>query len=283
MTETIKDSGDDVQVLPSPQLGASSSLILAPPPPYSIDIDQEASNTNESREVYSANPQSVAISHPSALTIGSQINNNSWVRTYSSRLSSKRAIRTLAIFIICMFVLTIHLHDRSVKDKRHQLIRDGLAWANVTPSNRCLRFGTREYSAQLMGVPRGEGGLRWCKEKAVIIHDTNIEKPVYCTVDNSAPADLRIFGYWTVDFNEPSGKTLWENFQDKGCVAIGSKTRRIEAHMGNHQPPWDNWREMCSTTPADYDGHHFDQPSSCDHRGIFSGVWGVWFVKDESC
>ncbi|KAK0443316.1 hypothetical protein EV421DRAFT_544212 [Armillaria borealis] len=182
-----------------------------------------------------------------------------------------------------MFVLTLHLHGRSVKEKRQQLIRDSLAWASATPSNRCLRFGTREYSAQLMGLPRGEDGLRWCKDKAVIIHGTNIEKPMYCTVDNPARADLRIFGHWIVDFNEPSCKTLWEKFQDKGCVAIGSKTRRIEAHMGNHQPPWDNWREMCSTTPADYDGHHFDQPSSCDHRGIFSGVWGVWFVKDESC
>ncbi len=53
MSETIKDSGDDVQALPSPQLGASSFLILASPPPYSIDVDKEASNTNESREVYS--------------------------------------------------------------------------------------------------------------------------------------------------------------------------------------------------------------------------------------
>ncbi|KAK0207167.1 hypothetical protein DFS33DRAFT_1273485 [Desarmillaria ectypa] len=45
--------------------------------------------------------------------------------------------------------------------------------------------------------------------------------------------------------------------------------------MGNNQPPWDNWREMYSNTPADYQGHHFDQPDSCDHRGIFSGVWGL--------
>ncbi|KAK0470971.1 hypothetical protein IW261DRAFT_913914 [Armillaria novae-zelandiae] len=123
------------------------------------------------------------------------------------------------------------------------------------------------------------------KRKASYINGFSIEKPEYCTddVDNSAPTNLRILGHWTVDLNEPSCKTLWENFQDKGCVTNGSKTRRVEAHMGNHQPPWDNWREMCSTTPADYDGHHFDQPSSCDHRGIFSGVWGVWLVKDESC
>ncbi|KAK0227241.1 hypothetical protein EDD85DRAFT_957850 [Armillaria nabsnona] len=80
-------------------------------------------------------------------------------------------------------------------------------------------------SLVLVPPPPGEDGLQWCKDKAVIIHGTNIKKPVYCTVDNSAPTDLRIFGHWTVDFNEPSCKTLWENFQDKGCVAIGSKTR----------------------------------------------------------
>ncbi|PBK92047.1 hypothetical protein ARMGADRAFT_931396 [Armillaria gallica] len=39
--------------------------------------------------------------------------------------------------------------------------------------------------------------------------------------------------------------------------------------MGNHQPLWDNWREMCSSTPADYEGHHFDRPDSCERRSHF--------------
>ncbi|KAG7441773.1 uncharacterized protein BT62DRAFT_1011066 [Guyanagaster necrorhizus] len=68
-------------------------------------------------------------------------------------------------------------------------------------------------------------------------------------VDTSAHMKRRFYGDWIVESNEPSCKTLWENFQDKGYVAKGSMRRRIEAHMGNHQPPWDNWREMCSTTP----------------------------------
>ncbi|KAG7443508.1 uncharacterized protein BT62DRAFT_903087 [Guyanagaster necrorhizus] len=182
----------------------------------------------------------------------------------------------MVIFVICLFVL-----GGFVKKKRHQIIHDGLAWADLTPSNRCLRYSTREYSAQLMGVLPGEDGLRWCKKKEITIHSVDFEKPGYCTVD--APTNPRIYGHWTVESNEPSCQTLWEDFQDKGCVAKGSKRRRIEAHMENHQPPWDNWREMCSTTPVDYGGYHFDQPNSCDHRGIFSGVWGVWFVKDESC
>ncbi|KAK0211674.1 hypothetical protein IW262DRAFT_1467672 [Armillaria fumosa] len=84
------------------------------------------------------------------------------------------------------------------------------------------------------------------------------------SITRCAPTNLGISGHWTVDFNEPSCKTLRENSQDKGCVAIGSKTRRVEAHTGNRQPQWDNWPEMCLNTPADYDGQHFDQPSSCD-------------------
>ncbi|PBK82931.1 hypothetical protein ARMGADRAFT_1089834 [Armillaria gallica] len=69
-------------------------------------------------------------------------------------------------------------------------------------------------------IPQGEDGMRWCKEKRIIIHGFDIGRPGYCIVDmnhwlSPAPTNLRIFGHWTVDFNEPSCKTLWENFQDK--------------------------------------------------------------------
>ncbi|KAK0492959.1 hypothetical protein EDD18DRAFT_442398 [Armillaria luteobubalina] len=277
MTESTKDSSDDILASPLP-LPCSNATSLSPPspteaspPPYSIDVDQDVQHRNDRHHLYSANPE-VTILHISALT-------------YFSRLSSKRTLPAIAIFVICMLLLTLYAVGPSAKENHHQVIHDSLSWAHLTPSERCLRFGTREYSAQLMGVPTGEDGLRWCKDKTIIIHSFNIGKPEYCTVDvdESAPTNHRILGHWTVDFKEPSCKTLWENFQDKGCVANGSKTHRVEAHMGNHQPPWDNWREMCSTTPADYGGHHFDQPSSCDHRGIFGGIWGVWFVEDESC
>ncbi len=83
-----------------------------------------------------------------------------------------------------MFALTLHVHGQPAKEKRRQLIRDGLAWADITPSERCLRFGTREYSGHWMDVPKGEDGLRWCKEKNIIIYGFNdLEKPVYCTID----------------------------------------------------------------------------------------------------
>ncbi|KAG7439495.1 uncharacterized protein BT62DRAFT_735121 [Guyanagaster necrorhizus] len=122
-----------------------------------------------------------------------------------------------------MFLLVLHLRAGSPK-KRYQLIHDGLAWADIAPSKRCLRYGTREYSAQLMGVPRGEHGLRWCKEKEITIHGIDFEKPGYCTVDrdNSVPMKRRFYGHWIVESNEQSCKTLWENFQDKVRSAFDS-------------------------------------------------------------
>ncbi|PBK59091.1 hypothetical protein ARMSODRAFT_945904 [Armillaria solidipes] len=136
---------------------------------------------------------------------------------------------------------------------KNQLILDGLSWTKLTASNRCLRYGTREYSALLRGVPNDEDGVQWCKEEKITIHGIDFRKPTHCTIDVDNP----VYGHWVVESNEPSCRTVWENFRDKVGLS------RIKAHMGNHQPPWDNWREMCSTTPADYGGHHFDRPYSC--------------------
>ncbi|PBK61552.1 hypothetical protein ARMSODRAFT_964932, partial [Armillaria solidipes] len=144
---------------------------------------------------------------------------------------------------------------------KNQLILDGLTWTELTASNRCLRYGTREYSALLRGVPNDEEGLQWCKEKEITIHGIYFKKPAHCTIDVDKSGTTR-----------PRCMTTWEDFRHKGrlflfslgCATKGSKYRRIEAQMGNHQPLWDDWRTMCSTTPADYEGHHFDQPDSCE-------------------
>ncbi|KAK0460821.1 hypothetical protein IW261DRAFT_1532829 [Armillaria novae-zelandiae] len=164
----------------------------------------------------------------------------------------------------------------------HQLILDGLTWTELTPSIQCLRYSTREYSALLNGVSNDEDSLKWCKEKGITIHRIRFKKPAYCTIDVDRSGTARVYGHWIVESNEPRCMTTWDDFRDKGCAASGSNYRRIEAHMGNHQPPWDNWREMCSTTPMDYEGYHFDRPDSCDW-GFFGGVTGVWFLKDKSC
>ncbi|PBK84929.1 hypothetical protein ARMGADRAFT_1088079 [Armillaria gallica] len=83
-----------------------------------------------------------------------------------------------------------------------------------------------------------------------------------------------------VDFSGVHGLNVRWSLQ--GCAANGSHYRRIEVHMGNHQPPWNNWWEMCSTTPADYGGNHFNLLDS-HNWSFFGGVTGVWFIKDDSC
>ncbi|PBK58551.1 hypothetical protein ARMSODRAFT_1035440 [Armillaria solidipes] len=124
--------------------------------------------------------------------------------------------------------------------------------------------------------------LQWCKEKKITIHGIEFKKPAHCTINVDKSGTTRVYGHWIVGSNEPHCMTTWEDFRDKGCTAKGSKYRCIEAQMGNHQLLWDDWRAMCSTTPADYEGHHFDRPDSCE-RSFFGSVTGVWFLKDDSC
>ncbi|KAK0184427.1 hypothetical protein F5146DRAFT_1074597 [Armillaria mellea] len=83
------------------------------------------------------------------------------------------------------------------------------------------------------------------------------------------------YGYWIVTSNEPQCRT--------GCTANVSRYHRIEAQMINHQTLWDNSLDMCSTTPADYEGHHFDRPDRCDQSLLGCSVTGVWFFKHERC
>ncbi|KAK0505615.1 hypothetical protein EDD18DRAFT_340809 [Armillaria luteobubalina] len=171
---------------------------------------------------------------------------------------------------------------RGTTEIEHQLILDGLTWTELAPSIQCLRYNTREYSALLKGVSNDMDSLEWCKEKEITVHGIHFRKPAYCTIDVDRSGIARVHGHWIVESNEPRCMTSWEDFRDKGCAGNGSHYRRIEAHLGNHQPLWDNWREMCATTPMDYEGYHFDRPDSCD-LSFFGGVTGVWFLKDKSC
>ncbi|KAK0438482.1 hypothetical protein EV421DRAFT_2021320 [Armillaria borealis] len=266
------------QLPPRSSNAISSGSHLAPPPPYSEDIER---GVNETSPLYPTNPVSYTL--PREITDAYQSTSTS---------SSCKTLRTILVFSILAIVLTLYLHERT----KNQFILDGLTWTELTPSNRCLRYSTREYSALLRGVPSDKDGLKWCKMKEITIHRIEFKNPAHCTIDVDKSGTTRAYGHWIVKSNEPRCMTTWEDFRDKarislfslGCAAKGSKYRisciskRIEAQMGNYQPLWDNWREMCSTTPADYEGHHFDRPDSCE-RSFFGGVTGVWFFKDESC
>ncbi|KAJ7101177.1 hypothetical protein C8R44DRAFT_747370 [Mycena epipterygia] len=58
-----------------------------------------------------------------------------------------------------------------------------------------------------------------------------------------------VIGHWMVA--EPSRITHFDDFNDKGYTGPGSGRRRIESRLWNLQGG-DDWRNMCSTTPADF-------------------------------
>ncbi|KAF9053554.1 hypothetical protein BDZ89DRAFT_938764 [Hymenopellis radicata] len=158
-------------------------------------------------------------------------------------------------------------------------LRAYLTWRALTPHQECISYGTRMYEAELMNVPADADGLAWCRDTAIQIHSVNYQRPAYCSRATDAQ---KIMGYWKVVSNEPTCTTFWESFSDNGCLAPGSGQRRYEAQLGNHQWPWGNWKEMCSTTPATFNGMHFDSPHMCENRGK-RGIYGIWLSRDEHC
>lgn len=105
-----------------------------------------------------------------------------------------------------------------------------------------------------------------------------------------------ILGHW-LKMNEPTCKNIWEDFSDKvftSCTCNFEFTdihyrdvllrvlesvyvyqpirsqqcsqlylQRIEAKLGFLEYIKGPWREMCSTTPADFWGHHSAGPDTC--------------------
>ncbi len=68
--------------------------------------------------------------------------------------------------------------------------------------------------------------------------------------------------------------------------------------MFNHQEPWDNWAEMCYSTPSQFASQSFAHPDTCENKvsdgpsyavvlipslqGKY-GIAGSWFIDvDES-
>ncbi|KAJ7473741.1 hypothetical protein B0H11DRAFT_2282345 [Mycena galericulata] len=156
-------------------------------------------------------------------------------------------------------------------------VRAGFAWDGLQAQQRCQRHGAREYTARIVNVPRGYDPIQACKETAVEIHGMKIPNPLQCE-DRGCGG---VVGHWTVDYGEPTCVTHFDNFKDKGCTFPGSGLRRIESHLENLQGS-DDWRDMCSTTPADFLHLHFDSPHMCENWGKY-GVWGMWDIDDREC
>jgi len=171
-------------------------------------------------------------------------------------------------------------HDHQMerhKQEEDELRRLGLSWSGVKGQRQCLSYGAREYTAQLENIPAGYNRIKACMTTPVVIHGTTLEKPSRCEEDGLG----RVYGHWLVNHNEASCSTYWRSFKDKGCVVQGSGKRRIEARLDNLQRG-DDWREMCSTTPANFAGLNFSTPDYCTNWGSF-GTWGIWEIDESNC
>ncbi|KAF7360566.1 hypothetical protein MVEN_00787700 [Mycena venus] len=148
------------------------------------------------------------------------------------------------------------------KREEEDRIRAGFAWDGLQGDHRCLQHGTRRYTARLANVPREYDPVKACTETAVEIHGVKISSPNHCE-DRGCGG---VIGHWIVDYSEPACATHFDNFKDKGCTSPGSGRRRIESHLENLQYG-DDWRAMCSTTPANFRHLHFESPSCVRRLG----------------
>ncbi|KAH6897778.1 hypothetical protein BKA70DRAFT_1315721 [Coprinopsis sp. MPI-PUGE-AT-0042] len=153
----------------------------------------------------------------------------------------------------------------------------GIKWAEPQPDPRCLRYGTRKWTAKLDNVPAGYNAILLCQQTKALIHGRWV-LPDNC---ENKGAWAGTIGTWYVDFDEAACNTFWTPTRDKGCTAEGSGKRRIEAQIENLRPG-DDWMAMCSSTPAEFHGLKFDGPHSCNDWGKW-GYWGLWFIEDGDC
>ncbi|KAK0444664.1 hypothetical protein EV421DRAFT_2034719 [Armillaria borealis] len=174
---------------------------------------------------------------------------------------------------------TIQVKEDAMREDEERRNRAGLIWQDLTPEKRCLSYEKRMYQAKLINIPYGEDAQSWCMKTAIDIHGVTYDHPEFCTKERQDDA-VSIVGHWTVTSNEPTCKTWWGNHKKKGCY--GSRKIRVEAHLFNHQAPWDNWAEMCFSTPSEFDRKSFAHPDTCENNRMF-GTAGTWFIDvDES-
>ncbi|KAK0457256.1 uncharacterized protein EV420DRAFT_1549675 [Desarmillaria tabescens] len=171
--------------------------------------------------------------------------------------------------------------EETVRAKEDAILADeerrkhaGIMWWDLTAEKRCLEYEKRMYHAELLNVPAGEDAQNWCMKTSIDIHGITYDHPELCTQELVDGA-VKTIGHWTVKSNEPTCKTWWGNQKKKDCY--GSHKRRVEAHMFNHQEPWDNWAEMCFSTPFQFASQSFAHPDTCEEKGK-EGIVGSWFI-----
>ncbi|KAK0238354.1 hypothetical protein EDD85DRAFT_1021923 [Armillaria nabsnona] len=187
---------------------------------------------------------------------------------------------------------TIQAKEDAMREDEERRKRAVLTWQDLTPEKRCLGYEKRMYQAKLINIPYEEDAQSWCMKTAIDIHGVTHSADCF-TVRYGT---VSIVGHWTVTSNEPTCETWWGNHEKKGCY--GSRKMRVEAYMFNHQEPWDNWAEMCYSTPSQFAWQSFAHPDTCENKisdgpsygvALISslqgkhGITGSWFIDvDES-
>ncbi|KAF8906408.1 hypothetical protein CPB85DRAFT_877149 [Mucidula mucida] len=166
--------------------------------------------------------------------------------------------------------------DAMWRDEQHRK-RSRLFWESLTPDHRCLSFESRKYTAELANIPTEPDvdALKWCMETEINIRGESYAHPRRCVREGG-----KIIAEWITHANEPTCRTYWDQHVKKECH--GYHKRIVEAKLENHQQPWDNWEDMCYSTPSHFNFAHYDHPDIC-FETAHDGIFGRWFVADDEC
>ncbi|KAF9555886.1 hypothetical protein CPC08DRAFT_111711 [Agrocybe pediades] len=154
--------------------------------------------------------------------------------------------------------------------------REGIAWEGFVRSNKCLRYGTREYTSILTHVPLGSNAMAECSKKPASINGKEL-LPTRCEDPGSCGNAI---GHWEVE-GDVMCSPVWGRIYDKGCNGNTYGKRRFESQLMNLHPG-DDWHVLCPTTPVEIRGRNISAPDTCADWGL-RGIWGIWFVPDDQC
>ncbi|KAJ7691601.1 hypothetical protein B0H17DRAFT_1286025 [Mycena rosella] len=155
----------------------------------------------------------------------------------------------------------ISMREQLAKDREEKSEEGGGRGTQTRGARSCgVRLGRPQSStlpatrrAAVYDVPREYDSIKACMETAVEIHGLKIPRP---------------------DQGEDMTHILFKTY-NVGMYLSGIWSQK------NLQPA-DDWREMCSTMPADFRHLHLDSPTVCENWGVH-GVWGIWGIEDHEC
>jgi len=162
--------------------------------------------------------------------------------------------------------------EEEERQRRHMF------WGHVQP-HTCTTYATREYTAQLMNLPRNWGHrLDACRATPLEIRGISY-LPKTC--EDRGPGF--VIGRWGINEREPDCTTFWDEYHDKGCSSPGSGKKYITHKLMNLPDDWKkaDWKEFCATTPAYFNNMQFPGAQEC-FTSVF-GVYGQWEIDDSNC